>query len=105
MRCFFAVGIERGFIPEIVEIQERLSSSGADIKLVEPENLHYTLKFLGDVNDDYISYLIKAISRELIRYKCFNLELRGIGFFGSPNYIRNVWLGAGKERTDFMIYT
>ena len=51
-RGFIAIDIDAK--PEILQFLKDISSSNADIKLVEPQNIHITLKFLGDVPEDKV---------------------------------------------------
>ena len=54
MRAFVAVGIDEAVRRRLVAAQEQLAATGADIKLVEPPNIHVTMKFLGEVPEDKI---------------------------------------------------
>ena len=48
IRTFIAVELPESFIPEIKKIESVLDTPG--IKLVEPQQVHITMKFLGDIN-------------------------------------------------------
>src|SRR5688572_32474289 len=52
MRCFVAVEVPEEARGLIVRVQEALRRAGADVKWVERENLHLTLKFLGDLTEE-----------------------------------------------------
>ncbi len=54
-RGFIAVEIDA--FPKLLEFEREIRGTGANIKLVEPENVHITLKFLGDTNEDLIAWL------------------------------------------------
>lgn len=94
MRLFVAVDI-----PE--ELRERLKpllnllSRYRGIKPVEPENLHITLKFLGEVNDARAE-LVKDRLRK-VEFDPFTIRFRGIGFFPRPDYMRVIWVGVEGE--------
>lgn len=49
MRCFLAVELDDTVKSKIIALQEQIM--GFDVKLVEPQNLHFTLKFLGNVDN------------------------------------------------------
>lgn len=88
MRCFIGVDIPEGLKPGIIELQKHLS--GYDVKLVEPQNLHFTLKFLGDIPEpEKISSRIRSV-----KMPSFEMELAGAGCFPSEKFIRVVWIGA-----------
>ena len=52
MRAFISVDI--GALPGIVTILDDLKNTGADLKIVKPENVHLTLKFLGDIDEKMV---------------------------------------------------
>ena len=49
VRAFIAVELDSRLLSKVLEIQREILSVGADIKPVEPENIHFTLKFLGEI--------------------------------------------------------
>ncbi|MBU7027561.1 MAG: RNA 2',3'-cyclic phosphodiesterase, partial [Theionarchaea archaeon] len=49
MRSFVAVDLSEDLIPPVVDVQSQISEG--KIKFVEPENLHFTLKFLGEITE------------------------------------------------------
>ncbi|NLJ61040.1 MAG: RNA 2',3'-cyclic phosphodiesterase [Firmicutes bacterium] len=100
VRCFVAVFLHRSCHREIATLQKKLSYSKADVKWVEPANLHFTLQFLGDVETRRIPSISDAL-RECVADSCkFELQLNSIGAF--PNLLnpRVLWVGvgAGRER-------
>jgi len=100
MRCFIAIDIDKGFRNKIVEIQERIKSTDANVKFVEPENLHFTVKFIGDVNENELE-AIKHSLNFLKNEHSFKIVIGGVGYFGGPNYIRTLWVGI-KDGEDEM---
>ncbi|HHX26101.1 MAG TPA: RNA 2',3'-cyclic phosphodiesterase [Firmicutes bacterium] len=100
VRCFVAVFLHPSLHREIAAIQKRLSHSGADVKWVEPCNLHFTLQFLGDVEAMRIPGIADAL-RECVADSCgFELELDSVGAFPHLNNPRVLWVdvGTGRER-------
>jgi 2'-5' RNA ligase len=92
MRCFVAVDIPEELKSRIVSMQEEFSSLG--VKLVEPENLHFTLKFLGEIDDVQIKEVEQDLSAVAKTFSPFSALLSGIGAFPSLSYIRVVWVGS-----------
>ncbi len=90
IRTFIAVELPDRFVPEIERIGSILKSPG--IKLVEPELVHITLKFLGAVPEDKIEPIASALSQ--INCEPFEAEIKGVGVFPKPGYIRVIWLGS-----------
>jgi len=98
MRMFVAVDIPEGLKEKIIEIEKEIQSL-ADVKATESENLHYTLKFLGDVEEKESENVVKKIEVISKQFKKFKVHTKGVGFFGSPDFIKVVWTGCeeGKE--------
>ena len=49
MRTFIAIELSKEIKDALGELESQLKSSGADVKWVKPENIHITLKFLGEI--------------------------------------------------------
>ncbi len=87
MRAFISINIPEEIKKEIKKIQDSLPEFFG--KKTELENLHLTLKFLGETEEKRIEE-IKEKLRE-IKIEKFKTEIDEIGIF-SPNFIRIVWL-------------
>ncbi len=96
MRLFIAIDLTDEMRKKIIEIKKKLTSGEFDVKFVEPENLHITLKFLGDVEEDKIGYIYSVLENVSKKFKGFNVEIKGLGYFGSSKFIRVIWLGIEK---------
>lgn len=95
VRCFIAVDIENpDLLDVIVMAQRRLIASGADLKLVERENLHITLRFLGEITPS----LVEAIGQLILEttFKPFMVFFRGVGAFPHSRRPRVIWIGVSK---------
>lgn len=91
VRCFIAIPCPEDIREKLVEVQNHITDYGK-IKLVEKNNIHLTLKFLGEVPEDKT----KKISEELNflnERKKFEVKVKGIGVFPNPNRINVVWAG------------
>ncbi|MEM0373045.1 MAG: RNA 2',3'-cyclic phosphodiesterase [Sulfolobaceae archaeon] len=89
MRLFIAIEVTN--IPKILELIEGLKRTGADIKLVESNNLHITLVFLGEVEESKLG-LVKAALHD-VNFSSFKIKLNGVGAFPSVNRPKVVWVG------------
>lgn len=97
MRCFLGIGVDGKLRDGIEGVQKKFEEAGADIKSVGRENLHWTVKFLGDVKENEIKQ-VDHIRNVLEDYVPFELEVRGVGVFPSMEYIKVIWIGAGEGR-------
>lgn len=98
VRCFVAVFLDPSLHREIAAIQKRLSQSGADIKWVEPGNLHFTLQFLGDVETTRIPGIADALRECVADSNRFELQLDSVGAFPHLQNPRVLWVGVGAGR-------
>jgi 2'-5' RNA ligase len=97
VRAFLAIRCPEELKEDLISAQKKIAALG-DMKLVEPENLHMTVKFLGDVDERRLEEVIEALG-PISQQKRFCMSLSGIGVFPNPSHARVVWAGAsdGKE--------
>lgn len=99
MRSFIAIDIEKKDVVEkIVNIEQLLKKSGAILKLVEPENLHITIRFLGEIDEKDVPILKATIEKNVAQFNPFVISLKGIGAFPTKKNPRVVWIGVEKNR-------
>ncbi|MEM2192349.1 MAG: RNA 2',3'-cyclic phosphodiesterase [Candidatus Hadarchaeales archaeon] len=96
VRAFVAVKISDEVRRKLVEVQGALAKAGAEQKLVEPENLHLTLKFLGEVQQEKIRRIVEKVSEAVAGTEPFDIHVAGIGAFPSIGYARVVWAGMAE---------
>jgi len=87
MRAFISIDLPKEAKEKVKEIQDKLPEFSG--KKTEIENLHLTLKFLGEVDEEVIEK-VKERLRE-IKFNSFETEIDSIGIF-SEKFIRIVWL-------------
>lgn len=93
IRTFIAVELPEKFVPEIERLGSLIKIPG--VKLVEPELVHITLKFIGNIHEDKVEPIASALSE--IKCKPFEAGIKGIGVFPKPSYVRVIWLGGRGE--------
>ena len=88
------IGIKIPLAGKSLEIYSKLKSglSHSSINWVPTDNVHLTLKFIGNSPAYLINSIGKALSKSVSDFHEFNLVLRSIGFFGKPNPTV-VWIG------------
>jgi 2'-5' RNA ligase len=100
MRAFIAVDLSEEIRAKIKEIQKHFIDLGSEqkgaLKFVNPSQMHQTVKFLGEVPEEEVEGIKRALSE--IAQKPFDIELRGVGFFPEGNLekvrtIRVIWIG------------
>lgn len=96
IRTFVAVEIDAAITGRAVEVIDKLRSVPVDVKWVEPENMHLTVKFLGDVDISDTYEVCKAVTRAVKDVEPFDLEIRGVGAFPNIQRPRTIWFGGGE---------
>jgi 2'-5' RNA ligase len=92
IRSFVAFDIDsQQVLAKLAEAQDILSRSGADLKLVEPQNIHITLRFLGDITQSMVDRIWQEM--QSISFKSFDVEIKGIGAFPNFRYAKVIWAG------------
>lgn len=87
MRVFISLDIPEDIRDEIMKIQKCLPEFKG--KVIEKENLHLTLKFLGEISDELVEKTKKKLSE--VKFKKFEAEISELGVF-NPNFIRIIWI-------------
>ncbi|MFP3224518.1 MAG: RNA 2',3'-cyclic phosphodiesterase [Nitrososphaeria archaeon] len=96
MRTFVSINIEdRELIKKIKDVAHEVRNDENGINLTKDENLHFTLKFLGEINEKEKEEIINNLSK--ISLKSFSIRLKGLGVFPDLNYIRIIWIGAESQ--------
>ena len=97
IRTFIAVRIEPVMIHKISEVQSQLQENLTGIRWVAEANLHFTLKFLGSVEDKKVAQIMQALEEALRLVQCFSLLGKGIGVFPNIMRARVLWIGLQSQ--------
>jgi len=90
VRLFVAIPLDDNVKDKLVALQQRMKKSGAKLKLVERENLHMTVRFIGE--GDPKEWVRKI---DQIREKPFVVMFDRLGAFPSRGHARVLWAGCG----------
>ena len=96
LRTFLAVALDKAVRDRAVVLQGTLARGGAEVKWVEPENLHITLLFLGEVADKEVPAVCKAVAAVAAGHAPFAMSVEGVRCFGPPRRPRTLWVGVGE---------
>ncbi len=102
LRTFIAVDTGKSIRDRCVTLQESLARTGTDVKWVEPENLHVTLLFLGEVEDRDVPGLCRAVAEVCAGRAGFRLSVEGVGCFPNPRRPRTLWVGVGAGSAELI---
>ena len=101
-RLFFAVPLTDEIRAAAQAAQAELSAPRAAVKWVAPENLHFTLKFLGDTPVSAVPALAEVARQVAERHAAFEVEVRGLGSFPPRRPPDVLWAGCGAGGEEFV---
>lgn len=97
MRLFVAVNFPRELRDAVWEATEPARRAGEAARWVRPENMHLTLKFLGEVPDERDAEMRAALERAVSGARAFTVTVGGCGVFPSEQRPRVLWIGIAAE--------
>ena len=97
IRTFIAVTLATSVVEEIAKVQTKLREIKTDIRWVRAENMHLTLKFLGDINRSQVEPILEGLRATLQRQPAFSVHAQGLGGFPNLTRPRVVWAGLAGD--------
>jgi len=95
IRSFIAFDLDNELvIRRLSEVQNKLVNTGANLKLVKPQNIHITMRFLGNISSSMINSIYEEMGK--ISFASFDVEIKGLGVFPKLKYTRVIWAGIRK---------
>jgi len=105
MRVFIAIDIDDKMRAAIADVQKQLNAKvdikKGDVKWVEPENIHLTLKFLGELDEAKLPEVREITKQVAAAHQKFTLDIETVGSFGGRS-AKVVWVGAGKGADELL---
>lgn len=99
IRAFIALDIPVSVKSAILEIQDELKTNKFTIKWVRPENMHLTLRFLGDISPDAPAHIKRQMALAAADIEPFTLRATGVGAFPHTRRPRVVITEVGGDCT------
>jgi 2'-5' RNA ligase len=93
LRCFVAIEIPEPIKRDIGELLEILKKYNVDVKWIRHENLHLTLKFLGNTPEDLLPKIKESLLNIVLSYEPFDIKIYTTGVFPNKKYPRVIWVG------------
>jgi 2'-5' RNA ligase len=105
MRVFIAIDIDERIRKDLGNLQDELRNKvdikKSDVKWVNPDNIHLTLKFLGEIKDVQAVDVCNITKEVASRHKNFELALEKVGHFGGRS-ARVLWVGTGQNSDNLL---
>lgn len=96
LRLFVALDLPDEVKERIGAAVERQRSRHPEARWVKPDNLHLTLKFIGEYPEEGLERLEKALREAAEKYSPFTMALKGCGGFPSSGKSRVIWVGMDR---------
>ena len=100
MRVFIAIDMDEVIRQDLADLQSELQGKvdirKGDAKWVNPDNMHLTLKFLGETKDAQVVEVCNIAKEVASRHRRFDIGLGTVGHFGGKS-ARVLWVGAGHD--------
>ena len=93
IRTFIAVEVSPAIRTRLVAMQREFASTAQEVKWVEEENLHVTLKFLGQVDEREVHTVCRLVQEAVAGQAPFDMTVAGIGAFPNAKRPRVIWAG------------
>lgn len=92
-RIFIAAELDPALRDAAAEIQKRLEAAGAHARWVKPTNLHFTLRFIGELSTAQLARVKIATREAVVGVQPFTIFLQSLGAFPSMHRPQVVWVG------------
>ena len=102
MRCFIAIELPADIKENLFNLEKEIGNDYAKIKWIAKKNLHISLKFLGEVDEEKLKLTREALS--YVKEKKFVAELGELSWFSSKDDARVIWVGVKPENKIFDLY-
>ncbi|NLX59923.1 MAG: RNA 2',3'-cyclic phosphodiesterase [Phycisphaerae bacterium] len=93
LRLFIAVELPEEVRRLLAAVERDLRQADADVSWSRPENMHLTLKFLGDTPEDFVGEIAAALDAAAAACPRHAATLGGVGAFPTVRRPRVVWVG------------
>ncbi|HUT68271.1 MAG TPA: RNA 2',3'-cyclic phosphodiesterase [Dehalococcoidales bacterium] len=98
IRSFIAIELSGEVKQALARLQGTLKSgSRTPVRWVDPNSIHLTLKFLGNINADMTGRITAAMEEAARGVHPFRIEISGLGVFPNPGRVQIVWVGLTGE--------
>jgi 2'-5' RNA ligase len=93
IRSFLAIELPKPILRKIEEVEADLKAAHADVRWVNPEKIHLTLKFFGNIEESRIDSIFQSIEEPVRNTQPFSLKVQEVGAFPSMKSPRVIWMG------------
>ena len=96
VRTFIAVDLSAEICSRIQELIDQLRLAEARVSWTKPGNVHLTLKFLGDTDEQRLPDVCRAVGDAARGTQPVSIRVRGLGAFPHVQRPRTIWVGIAE---------
>ena len=100
LRTFVAVKMPETVLAAIDGVQKRMAAHRFNVRWVKTGNIHLTLKFLGEVDEDEIDGITAVLTEAVHGFAPLRLAAAGVGVFPSVKRARVIWVGISGQLSE-----
>lgn len=93
MRCFVAIDLPQQVKARLSQLQQAMGGLDRDVRWMKPDQIHLTVKFLGEIPDRRINDVCRILSQLAASFIPFELQVGGTGVFPTRGPARIIWAG------------
>jgi 2'-5' RNA ligase len=98
IRLFVSIEVPKTIKEKIHNLTSELPADA--IKAVPVENMHLTLKFIGEIKTKKLAEIEQNL--RVVDFEPFELSFKGVGVFPSTDYVKVVWVGSENEQLQIL---
>jgi 2'-5' RNA ligase len=102
IRTFIAVPLADAIREKALALQESMATASNAVKWVEPENIHLTLLFLGEVDSRELHAICRAVESVTVQHAPIEMSVAGTGCFPNPRRPRILWIGIDEGAAELV---
>jgi len=104
LRLFIAIELPSNIIDGLRNVQEELKDKSNKPSWAKPENIHLTLKFLGDTETGKIDSMVNILEGIAGKSFGFEISVKGVGTFPAAGNPRVIWVGIEENKDMLQLY-
>ena len=97
IRAFLAVDLDDDLKPKVNRVMKEFKQIDTRINYVDLLNLHFTLKFFGEIDTAGLNLLEQKIANVVSEFEPFDIKIKGCGAFPNNNHIKVIWVGIEND--------
>lgn len=93
MRTFIAIDFDDAIRKQLANLESRLKPRCGKVKWVDPDKMHLTLKFLGEIDDRQVTPISRALDELARQCRPFDITVEDFGTFPPRGGVKVIWVG------------